>query len=136
MKELLHKKIVKIELGSMEYGENILLVFTCDDGEKIAYEAFGDCCSTSWFSHIAGVKNLLGHEITKIIEREERPPTKPEDAEGDYEVLAIYGYVLTNWNGACYIEFRNDSNGYYGGSCEVVTLVPPDATFKEVTEDF
>ncbi len=45
MKELINKIITKIEFSS---GKD-MIVFTDGNGEKIAYETFGDCCSSSWF---------------------------------------------------------------------------------------
>lgn len=145
MKELLNKKITKVEIGGYETGysvddknkENVILVFTTNTGERFIYEAYGDCCSESWFSHISGIGNLINGTVTKITEREERPPTKIEKAEGEYDELAIYGYILdTDKFGSCYIEFRNDSNGYYGGSCDLRTALPEKAFLEEVKDDF
>lgn len=140
MKELLNKKIVKVELnlGSDKDDswseKDTSIIFTTDAGEEIAYQANGDCCSTCWFSHIAGIRNLIGQTISAIIEREERPPTKVEYGEGDYDSLDVYGYILDTYEGNCYIEFRNDSNGYYGGSCDLSKRL--DEEYREVKEDF
>lgn len=138
MKELLEKTIVKVEIGvgSDDAEEGTRLVFTDSEGVKYVYDAYGDCCSATWFSHISGLRNLLGKTVAKITEREEREATKAEEAEGDYEVLSIYGYILNTSEGDCYIEFRNDSNGYYGGEAEFVGNEVQNNSLKEVREDF
>ena len=50
MEELLNKIITKVEMGGDQ-----TIVFTDGNGEKIAYTAYGDCCSSSWFSGIDGL---------------------------------------------------------------------------------
>ena len=35
------------------------------------------------------------------------------------DVVAYYGVKITTEHGRCTIDFRNDSNGYYGGWLEV-----------------
>ena len=131
MDELKDKIIKKVEME-----EDQTIVFTTKDGEKIAYVAYGDCCSTSWFAHIAGLKNLLGQRIVEVKERQEW--TKKEiataEAEGDYESLSLYGYLLKTKKGTCDIEFRNESNGYYGGNAELSSV--PSGKLKEIKKDF
>ncbi len=36
--------------------------------------------------------------------------------EKEYDCLQFYGYKITTDKGDATIEFRNSSNGYYGGS--------------------
>ena len=33
----------------------------------------------------------------------------------NYDVLQFYGFKITTTRGVCVIDFRNESNGYYGG---------------------
>src|SRR6478752_3160857 len=111
MQELIDRKIIKVEMDGDE-----ILVFTDSEGNKIAYETFGDCCSYSWFAHVTGLKNLLNQVVTEVTERQEfsEEDQKRAEAEGDYDCLALYGYIIKTKKGTCDIEFRNDSNGYYG----------------------
>ena len=106
MKELIGKKILKIELND----NNNIMIFTLEDFSKVGYQAEGDCCSSSWFNGINGVQNLLGAEVLDYV-------TKVEREENDGEIR-YYGFTLMTSKGSCDIDFRNDSNGYYGGSCE------------------
>lgn len=131
MKELIGKRINKVFMR-----DDTMMVFETDTGEKIAYETFGDCCSYSWFAHITNLDALIGNIVNNVVEREEFTETeqKKAEAEGDYECLALYGYMLKTDKGTCDIEFRNGSNGYYGGWCELVTY-KPNVDLKEVKED-
>lgn len=137
MKELIGKTIEKVELGN-----DTTLVFTTSGGEKIAYYAEGDCCSSSWFSNITGIKNLLGQTVNEVVEREEFSEEEQKKAEEEYkknndyepDVLALYGFMLKTDKGTCDVEFRNESNGYYGGYCELTESIP--SKLKEITEDF
>lgn len=74
-----------------------------------------DCCSYTW---IEGVEEpALGFPCT-ILKAEDLD--MPEGAEStfrkDPEVLAFYGTKFTTDKGDFVIDYRNDSNGYYGGS--------------------
>lgn len=136
MNELKNITITKVEIGE----ENTLLVFTgIDERSKLVhvnYQTNGDCCSTCWFSHITGIRNLLDQKVIGVVEREEfsDEEQKNAEAEGNYDSLDLYGYILKTEKGVCDIEFRNDSNGYYGGSCDKVNY-PTLKELKEVTED-
>ena len=117
MKELIGKTILsyKLEDGGAK------LTFTTDKGD-IVYETYGDCCSSSWFSDVVGVGNLIGETVLEVVERQEwsEEETKKAEAQGEYDVLSLYGYLIKTERGICDMEFRNDSNGYYGGSCDLV----------------
>ena len=131
MEELIGKKITKVEVN----GDSTVMVFTDANGDKIAYEALGDCCSYSWFSDITGLGNLVEHTVSEIVDREEFSEEEQKRAEkqGDYECLALYGHLIKTEKGTCDIEYRNDSNGYYGGWCQLTTTIPDD--LREVFED-
>ena len=117
MKELIGKTILSYTL---EDG-GTKLTFITDKG-KIVYETEGECCSYSWFSDIEGIDNLLGESVNSVTERQEwnEEETKKAEAQGDYGVLYLYGYLIRTVKGTCDIEFRNDSNGYYGGECNCI----------------
>ena len=117
MKELIGKTIISVNLD--ENGTKI--TFVTDKG-KIVYETFGDCCSYSWFSDIEGLGSLIGEKVLSVENREEWTDDEQKEAEskGSYDCLRLYGILIKTEKGTCDIEFRNDSNGYYGGSCELV----------------
>lgn len=134
MKELVGKVITKVEMIGQDY-----IQFTTDTGEEIAYGAYGDCCSRSWFAHIDNLKALIGNKVNSVQDREmwTEEETKKAESEGSYDVLSLYGYLLKTDKGTCDIEFRNDSNGYYGGSADLTTLSEEQRKdLKTITEDF
>lgn len=134
MEELKGKVIKKIELGEGETE----VVFTDDGDMKYFFHANSDCCSSTWFCHITGVKNLLGQKVNMIVKREDftDEEQKKAEAEGDYESLELYGYDIQTDKGIFFIEFRNDSNGYYGGSCDFSGNTGKTEGFREIVTDF
>lgn len=70
-----------------------------------------DCCSRTWVEHIdlpargfpATVLNVEDLELNSDL----------DDQNGE---LAFYGCKVTTDNGDLIIDYRNESNGYYGGS--------------------
>lgn len=115
MKELLGKIIKEIKF--LEEGKFCL--FEIADGTELKYEASGDCCSHSYFSDIIDKRIMLGAEVLQVIEKEERDvlPKKDEDH------VVLYAYTIKTSKGYGDIEFRNDSNGYYGGFCRLIENV-------------
>lgn len=85
--------------------------------------AEGDCCSSSFFVGWDGYLDLIGKVITNIDNRQESGAPVYPDQECTQEVPAWYGGYLFCGTAHAYLEMRNDSNGYYGGSC-VSTFTP------------
>jgi hypothetical protein len=73
----------------------------------------GDCCSHSWIEHVEGEEHLLGQPIRRVEEvylsRQDHP---------EFDCLQSYSFKIWTDRGICDIEFRNSSNGYYGGEIE------------------
>ncbi len=88
----------------------------------LAYYAYGDCCSNSWFESIINFKNLLNSKVIDAKHRElplsdqwERIEDKEDNGN---DVISYYCMSLETTGGIVDIEYRNASNGYYGGSCD------------------
>lgn len=87
------------------------LRFVLTDGECIV-DTDADCCSYTWIEHIE--LPALGFPALVInVEDIEMPDLG--DMEGR-DVVAYYGCKITTDRGEIVIDYRNDSNGYYGGS--------------------
>lgn len=131
---LVGKTVIKayINKGRTE----ILLV--CENDESFLLQTQGDCCSESWIEHSSGF-NELPFTIMKVEEKElgEVLPTRQE-----YDQLYSLNLEVKRSTGIwyhkdCGIEFRNSSNGYYGGYLEVYPNPKVDMeTFTELKEDF
>lgn len=94
------------------------------DGEILDYAVDGDCCSESWIWAVSGLWYFVSQreEPKRVTEvREIELPlfiqeTIAKDGLGRQEVDAVYSYfVQSEHGGGIEIEFRNSSNGYYGG---------------------
>ena len=107
------------------------LSFETDAG-TVVYVAEGDCCSESWFYHVLGVDNLLGQTVLEVDEIE---MGEPADSYSRQDEDKLYGIKLRTARGYTDIEFRNSSNGYYGGWVEIYSATP-DARMVQITEDY
>lgn len=120
MKELIGKKISRLWIN--EYQS--ILVFDTNQG-AVGYETYGDCCSESWFADITGVSAMLGGTV-QAVEEVSMDGYNVEDGRARQEYDEAYGYKLTTDKGYADIVFRNSSNGYYGGSLELLRRKLPE----------
>lgn len=104
---LIGKVITGMEIAS----DKESLRFLLPDGEVIA-NCDADCCSHTWVEHVE--LPALGFPATVIDARDVEMPDLG-DMEG-CDVVAYYGFKITTDRGEILIDYRNDSNGYYGGS--------------------
>ena len=101
------KTIKEIQIAQ----DKMAILFKCDDGDHVA-KTDGDCCSTTWVESIS--LPAAGFPC-KVLKAEEIP--MPDlGSPSDYEVIAYYGYKIETNKGEIVIDYRNESNGYYGGS--------------------
>lgn len=104
MRALFHRPIRAIEISLDK--ERITFHFT--DGD-IYFETEGDCCSRSWIEHITIPPDIAGAEITATTEL----PTT-DHADG-WAHIQVYQTAFATNKGEIILEYRNASNGYYGG---------------------
>ncbi len=99
--------------------------------------AEGDCCSHSWIEHVENVEALIGATVISV-ENIDMPDLGDTDEDKD-EYIKYYGLKITTTKGSVQFDYRNSSNGYYGGSLEISDnecIHTPQTDFKELTEDF
>lgn len=108
---LVGKTIQQYEIGPC--GDHIKFTFT--DGGSVQLDAYGDCCSTTWVESIDAPEALYGKVL--IAEQIDMPDL-PYD-ENEYECVKFYGLKIVTDKGHAVIDYRNSSNGYYGGSLDV-----------------
>ncbi len=103
-------------------GKTITAVYIAKDGGALRFDiegidtplivrADGDCCSHTWVETIDGPEQLIGSPVVSV---EDVPMRGDEDRDGD--VIAFYGCKITTGIGYATIDYRNESNGYYGGN--------------------
>jgi len=96
----------------------------------------GDCCSRSWIEHIDGVNYLIGHEIMSVkVMYMPKPAKNHHNCVKEWDVVKYYSVKITTDEGICDIDFRNSSNGYYGGSFEPCSE-QSITNMKQVTHDY
>ena len=86
------------------------LRFLIQDGDPIVAKADGECCSDSWVEHVevpalgfpAKVLEVAGIDL----------PGSTSDDDG---CTSVYGLKIATDKGDLVIDYRNSSNGYYGG---------------------
>lgn len=98
------------------------IAFELHNGDKYWYIAGGDCCSETFIESISNVDCLKEKVVVEVIDRciGENSLYNKNRAKRDYdynrvEVEKVYAYELKTLQGICTIDFRNYSNGYYGG---------------------
>lgn len=128
------------------------VTFTFEDGSKAVYGVEGDCCSHSWVEHVEIVGDVKGAKVIEVSENtedatgdearnqskkekkswetdEEFAAREPDNYEREHESLQVYQTTFKT-DRACVItlEYRNSSNGYYGGNLTDPRIVEPDGT--------
>lgn len=112
---LLGKRTVAVHLAS----DKQALRFDVEGEKPSIARADGDCCSFSWIESLDAPGALLGTvtavenlDMPDLGSGAEQTMSKTESGE----CIKYYGCKITTEKGACVIDYRNDSNGYYGGS--------------------
>lgn len=115
------------------------LVFEFATGNRQAYSVYGDCCSYSYFYDFLGVEKLLNNGAvisTKQIDLD--TPDDKDALQGEY--VQAYGFEIVTEDPlfgqvTSVLSFRNDSNGYYGGTM-IECSAPNDLTgLKHIVQD-
>lgn len=152
MKELVGKTIKSMYVNE----DQDMLKFDTDQGEFI-YIAEGYCLSETWFADIVFGWKFFGNVVVDVSSLEvpgwlSRVVNNDKRTRQDYD--EVYGFqIVTNTTGrpayennnasSCDIIFRNSSNGYYYGWCELLDTSSDWAKerlsqtcWEQITEDW
>lgn len=110
----------KIPSGSSAYGgvfgQNVdTIAFVCEEGTW-TFLADGDCCSQSYIDSVDGPKS--GKILD--VEQPEWGDAIAKDETDDGLTQFYRTTLLIEGKGRLDIEYRNESNGYYGGSLSLL----------------
>ncbi len=107
------------------------LEFRFADGTGRAFTVSGDCCSSSWIEHLEMPPDVVGATLLAVedggsvdaTDNDTLNPVRPPAWDGDnnnreHECLQVYSTTFKTTRGDIVLEFRNSSNGYYGGSLD------------------
>ena len=111
---------VKLEKRSPKALDDVdeTLVFKLADGETIKLELSGDCCSHSYFEKLSvkDAKEMVGRDLVRI----EHIASWLPNSKGADDSTRYHAVSLITSDGMSIIDWRNESNGYYDGTCNVV----------------
>ena len=102
-------------------GEDEYLRFDTPEG-PVYFAVHGDCCSRSWVEHLTVPDDITGATVVGADVKDLHEKTI--DDHPDLDCLQFYEESVRTNKGDIIIEFRNSSNGYYGG--ELVLVEPID----------
>jgi hypothetical protein len=87
------------------------ILFVTDAGEMVV-RADGDCCSHTWVEHIE-LPALGLPALVMAVDGLKMPDLGQPD---EYGLVQYYGCKISTDKGDIVIDYRNESNGYYGGN--------------------
>jgi hypothetical protein len=108
-----HCLIGKILTGLQIAEDKKTIKFRTTEGDIVA-KTDGDCCSNSWIENVE--VGILGFPALVIEVEDINMPEQIESENDDYAVTTFYGFKITTDKGTIFLDYRNESNGYYGGS--------------------
>lgn len=93
------------------------ILFMFKDGHSQAFSVKGECCSDSWIEHLEMPGDIDGATFLSAEESDTitQDHSDHDDNEGGYQSISVYNTVFHTDRGDIVLEFRNSSNGYYGG---------------------
>lgn len=92
--------------------DRLAILFITSEG-NVKAKCDGDCCSQTWIEHLE--LPALGFPARVISVRDLDMPNT-ESCEDEDEVVKYYGCEIVTNKGSIIIDYRNSSNGYYGGN--------------------
>ena len=107
-------------MANILVGKTINKIMIADDKEAILFKTTGedvlvrvdaDCCSETWVESIE--LPAMGFPAVVISVDDLKMPDLGDISGRD--VIAYYGCKIVTDKGEIVIDYRNDSNGYYGG---------------------
>ena len=106
--QLVGKKIVGIDLAD----DQMAVRFRLSGGEEIVAKCDADCCSQTYIEDI----NLPVQGLPAIVLSVDNVDFLDKEVQTDGDVTQFYACKIATTSGEILIEYRNGSNGYYGGS--------------------
>lgn len=114
-----HAMIDRILTGFEIDKDRAQITFMFTEGEPLVLKTSGDCCSATWIESVDDPEALKG----RVLDVQEIPMPDLGNIATEHresvEEVQYYGLKVTTENGRAVIDYRNDSNGYYGGSLEI-----------------
>ena len=134
---LKHKKKLKMETSNPLIGKTVLKIevneekdvirFYCEDVVVLGH-CEADCCSNTWIEHVE--YPALGYPAKVLNVEDLDLPGSSDDGE-----LKVYGIKISTDKGDLIIDFRNESNGYYGGGLKWSVQTPKEPIMSTTEQE-
>ena len=86
--------------------------FVVADGDPVVVLCEGDCCSETWVEHVS----LPARGFPALVLEADDIEMPDLGEMPDREVVVYYGFKVTTDKGEMVVDYRNESNGFYGGN--------------------
>lgn len=106
-KIMIGKTIQRMQIAS----DKLAILFVTTEGEELVVRVDADCCSYTWIESIELPARGLPFTIQRIEDLDLNSDLDTQDGE-----LVFYGCKIVTDSGDMVIDYRNESNGYYGGN--------------------
>ena len=91
------------------------LKFLLADGSEVKAWVDANCCSYTWIEELQGVDQLIGAVVTSVEGVNMPTPEGEVETSSGEDTVQFYGTKIHTDKGFMLIDYRNESNGYYGG---------------------
>ena len=106
-----------IQLDGIDISEDSIAIRLNTPQGPIIGVCDADCCSETWIENID--LPVLGFPCTVVGAMHlDMPEGRESEGDEPQEFIEFYGLKLVTNKGEIIIDYRNASNGYYGGSLE------------------
>jgi hypothetical protein len=109
---MLNRKLASVVLDK----SRDVITFSFQDGFERRFSVEGDCCSHSWIEHLEMPGDIVGATLLSV---DDSGPVVQDHDEHDEEqgggCISVYNTSFKTDRGEIILEYRNSSNGYYGG---------------------
>lgn len=92
-----------------------MITFFLADGRTFSGYTEAECCSHTWIESVDNPSALFG--VIQSFEEIEMPTplVDTSDFQEELDYVKYYGIKIVTDHGHCVIDYRNNSNGCYGG---------------------
>jgi len=105
----------KLESVALDDGKG-RITFTFADGFARSFGVEGDGCSTSWIEYLEMPGDIKGATLLSVVASAPITQDHPgHDEENGGDSIEVYNTAFRTDRGDIVLEYRNSSNGYYGG---------------------
>lgn len=110
MNPLIGKTLIGVKLAK----DKEAILFQTPEGDIVA-RCDADCCSYTWVENIESTVRDFPALVTAAEDIEDGLPEMVKN-DPEHDCLQFYGFKIATDKGVLVIDYRNSSNGYYGGN--------------------